>query len=358
MRVFFYINALYGGGAERVMSNLATQFANLGHEVGLVTTFQVENEYIVDQKVERYVLENEVVRGDPFSRNMQRVLRLRDIVKEKEPDVLVSFLREPNLRAIIATAGLKTRVVVSVRNDPVREYPTRFSQVVAKLLFRYADGIVFQTRDAQQWFPQAVQRHSAIIANQVAPRFYNRKLDTVRKNVITVGRLSEQKNHMLLLHAFSQIKDQVSDDLVIYGEGELRERLEQEIKTLGLEFRVSLPGSISNIEEKLAGAKVFVLSSDFEGMPNALMEAMAMGLPCISTDCPCGGPKMLIDNENSGILIPVGNITKLADALKSVLLDEKYAEQLGYAAKLRANEFRPEHIFSQWEHYIEIVSKK
>ena len=358
MRIFFYINGLYGGGAERVMSNLATQFANQGHEVGLVTTIHVENEYCVDQKVEHYLLEKEAPCKNQIVRNIQRVLRLRNILKEHAPDVLVSFLREPNLRAIIAAAGLKTRVVVSVRNDPGREYPTFFSRMAAKQLFRYADGVIFQTEDAQQWFPKAVQKHSAIIANQVNPRFSNRQLAPIRKNVVTVGRLSEQKNHMLLLHAFAQIQNQVKDDLIIYGEGKLREKLQKEAEVLGLQNRVSFPGSTNDVEEKLAEAKAFVLSSDYEGMPNALMEAMAMGIPCISTDCPCGGPKMLIADGKSGILVPVGDANKLADALQRVLNDKEFAEQLGSEAKRKAEEFRPEYIFEQWKNYIYHVSKK
>lgn len=356
MKIFFYINALYGGGAERVMSNLATQFANAGHDVGLITTFRVENEYAVDEKVARFALETEGHASNVLLRNLERITGLRRILKEQSPDVLISFLREPNFRAILAAAGLKTKVIVSVRNDPVKEYSSQAAQFLARNLFRKADGVVFQTPDAQGWFPDAVRRRSTVIANQVNPRFFDRELEPKRENIVTVGRLSDQKNHRILLKAFAQVKDEVRDDLVIYGEGELRQALETEAERLGLTGRVHFPGNITDVDLKLAKAKAFVLSSDYEGMPNALMEAMAMGLPCISTDCPCGGPKMLIENGENGILIPVGDAGALAEALRTVLKDDANASRLGQNAKRKAEQFRPERIFKQWESYAQHIS--
>ena len=164
-----------------------------------------------------------------------------------------------------------------------------------------------------------------------------------------------QKNHKLLIKAFSNIAEQVDDNLIIYGEGDQRPELQALINELGLDERVLLPGVINNVVEATKDAKVFVLSSDYEGMPNALMEALALGIPCISTDCPCGGPQALINDGENGILIPVGDEAVLSGALKKLLGDADYANRLGRCAKERAQEFSPERIFAGWEDYILLI---
>ena len=189
-------------------------------------------------------------------------------------------------------------------------------------------------------------------------QFYHVKRAENPRNIITVGRLMTQKNHKLLIEAFSKIAKEFPDEnLVIYGEGELRDTLETQSKKLGLEGRVKLPGATTNVAEKLSSAKVFVLSSDYEGMPNALMEAMAVGVPVISTDCPCGGPAMLIEEDSQGILVPCQNAEKLANALRLLLESQDLRLMVGESCKERALQFSPDIVFSQWKEYIEEPSK-
>ena len=353
MKIMFYINTLAGGGAQRVMANLANSFAGAGDEVIFVTSFPAENEYALDAAVDRRNLSQARI-GSGLKRNAAYILGLRKLVKEEKPDILLGFLRQPNTRAILAGLGLKTKTVISVRNDPKVEYGGRAGHFLGKNLLPLADGCIFQTEEAKAWFPQKLQDKSRVIPNAVKPDFFQVVPQPVPGRVITCGRLSSQKNHRLLIDAFADGAQDIPEaELLIYGEGELRAELERYISQKGMEGRIKLMGNTTDVPGVLSEAECFVLSSDYEGMPNALMEAMAAGVACISTDCPCGGPKMLMENGKSGLLVPVGDKDALASAIRQVLSDREYAEELGQGARMAAENYKPERIFAQWKQYFE-----
>ena len=347
MKVVFYINSLCFGGAERVICNLATQLSECGYEVVLVTSFRADQEHVCGSKVRRIYLGNK--RLDSFiKRNLFLITKLRRVLKIECPDILISFMAEPNFRAIMASFGLKNKVMISIRNDPEKEYSSMLTRLLAKTLFRFADGIVFQTEDAKMWFPKSIQSNSEIIYNQVDDAFYRIKPHEARCNIVTVGRLTAQKNHKLLIRSFSLISDKITDNLIIYGEGELRNELETLITALHLEDRVILPGVTNKVAEILASARLFVLSSDYEGMPNALMEAMAVGIPCIASNCPCGGPKMLFGELLADRLFPCGDEKTLSEKIENLIFSNTDGED----EKRLAEQFRPEVILSRWKDYI------
>ena len=355
MKILFYINAIHHGGAERVMCNLATRFSEAGNECILLTSFRDTWEYMHGDRVRRLTLFETMPDLNFFSRNFVLVKRLRAVLKQEKPDVLISFMAEPNFRAIVASIGLKNKVIVSVRNDPDREYPGRITRFLAKTLFRFADGIVFQTEDAKEWFPKAIRKKSAIIYNQVDEVFFQTEYTGERHDIVTTGRLTAQKNHELLIRAFAQIADNIPENLIIYGEGELRGKLESLVTQLHMEHRVFLPGSVKDVAGTIKSAKLFVLSSDYEGMPNSLMEAMALGLPCISTDCPCGGPRMLLQSAGEKCLIPVGDLKQLAGKLFCFLTDENRRIHAGNEMKQYAMLFHPLEICKAWDEYTAAV---
>lgn len=359
MKILFYINVLSGGGAERVIANLSNQFANDNTEVVLVTTYSTNNEYYVNDKVIRINLESSPsTENNRIKKNISRITRLRKVIKEQKPDVVISFMEEPNFRNLIATIGLPVKRIVSVRNDPTKEYAGKLGDLIAFHLMPKADGCVFQTLDACEYFPVKLQKKSKIICNAVKEDFYSTERKIVDGKIINVGRLSSQKNQRILIEAFSRISNKyLNATLDIYGDGALKEELNKQINDYRLSERVKLKGNSSNISQPLSQADIFVLSSDFEGMPNALMEAMAVGIPCISTDCPCGGPKMLFDGEKNGILIPVGDVDKLSDALDLLLSNKDKKLSLASNAKIRANSFKPDEIYSEWKSYVKEVIK-
>lgn len=178
--------------------------------------------------------------------------------------------------------------------------------------------------------------------------FFHIERKPVAGEIITCGRLEAQKNHKLLIDAFAEaIKEHPYARLKIYGEGSLRDVLQEQIDKLGLQDKAFLMGATNDVAKALQTADLFVLSSDYEGMPNALMEAMAAGVPCISTDCPCGGPRSLIDNYNNGVLIKINNKKMLSKELKSIL--EKDNAVMGRNAHLKSKQFSPIEINGTWE---------
>ncbi len=344
------------GGAQRVLVNLMEHYVDNDIDVVLINDFKLSSnvsKYNVPNKVKRYFL-RDGLEGNKIFKNIERVINLRKIVMKENPDVVLSFLGSCNKRMLIGTIGLKTRKIVSVRNDPNYEYArSGLSKFFARNIFKLADGVVFQTKDASSYFPKCVVNKSTIILNPVDLKFYNVKRDDNPKNIVTAGRLFPQKNQKLLIEAFSKICDEFKDDnLIFYGEGSLRQELLDLCKNLHIENRVSLPGNVDNVEQMLSKAKIFVLTSNFEGLPNALMEAMAMGLPCISTDCPCGGPRTLIDNDISGKLVRVGDIDELANVLRDVLNDSEKQKMFATNARCKADEFKPSIILKKWDKYL------
>lgn len=348
MKVFLYINAIHHGGAERVMVNLAKEYRKFGHDVFLLTSFKSDWEYEVDPYVKRIILGGNS--GNFVSRNINLTKRLRKAIKKERPDIIISFMAEPNFRSIIAAMGTGTKTLISIRNDPCREYPNMLFRVTAKFLYRLADKVVFQTKDAQSWFSKRIQSKSVIVFNPVAEEFYVQKPAQSRKDIVTTGRLVSQKNHAMLIKAFSMIAGKTEDNLYIYGHGELRNELEKLIEQLNLKDRVFLPGAVNDVKSVVNSAKLFVLSSDYEGMPNSLMEAMALGVPCVSTDCPCGGPKMLLDDDK--YLSPINDCVTMADNMLSVLKSEKEQQSASEFVKERAKMFFCKTIYNEWNQII------
>ncbi len=359
--IMFYINSIHDGGAERVILALAAYYSRIGYRSILVTSFiDHHREYPIPPGVERVSIEQEEQRGSFLSRNIYRVYALRQLCKQYKPTVVISFMGEPNIRAMIATMGLSIKNIISIRSDPSHEYAGLMRSLIAKGLFLFADGAVFQSLEAMQWFPDILQRKSLIIGNPIENVFFEASNEETAKNIVAVGRLERVKNFHLLIEAFARIeKKYPEENLLIYGEGSLRTSLQLYIERLGLDSRIKLMGYTDDVLGALVKAKMFVMSSDWEGMPNALLEAMAVGLPVIATDCPCGAPRTIIQDGKNGVLIPVRDVGKLAVAMEQILSNPVYSRELGNQAKQDVRQtMRAELIFSQWEGYIAHVLNK
>lgn len=351
MNIGFYIPQLFGGGAERVVTSLANTLSRLGHSVSIVTTVRHENDYQVDCGVKRFVLnEMDLCRFD-FLNKYVRLKRLREICKEERLEVLVAFLGSA-IYSVLACVGLKTKVVVSERNSPEFIYKSKLSRFCAKSVFSLSDGAVFQTDDAQKWYPKIVQRKSVVIPNPVKDLFYLTPYVPRINEVVSIGRLTEQKNYPLLIDAFASVVKSIPDaHLHIYGEGHQEDFLQSLICQKGLCNNIKLHGRIDNVAEILSEASVFVMSSDVEGMPNALMEAMTVGVPSISTDCPCGGPRFLL-SEGRGMLVPVGDVVELSEKILVLLGDKKLCEEYSLKSKTYMKGFQQEIITTKWLDFI------
>lgn len=359
MKILFYINAIHDGGAERVMVNLAKYFSDIGYETILVTSFRDTWEYKIEGNVKRLTLEENEIKQGKIKRNFSRIIKLRDILKKEKPDVAVSFMAEPNFRLLVASLGLNVKTIVSVRNDPNKEYAGKIGRFVGKCLLPLADGCVFQTKEAQEWFPERLQRKSTIIFNAVKEEFFHIERKPVAGEIITCGRLEAQKNHKLLIDAFAEaIKEHPYARLKIYGEGSLRDVLQEQIDKLGLQDKAFLMGATNDVAKALQTADLFVLSSDYEGMPNALMEAMAAGVPCISTDCPCGGPRELFGSFSSEALSKINDRENLYINISKNLGDKYLRIKAGAMCKKIAEGFKSNAVSKIWEKYFSLVLAK
>lgn len=354
--LMFYINAINGGGAERVIIQLAHHFANSGYNSILVTSFRDPKfEYEVPNNVRRISIEDVEVQQSRIKRNITRIVALRRICNDVKPIAIISFMGEPNFRAIIATLGMRVKRIVSVRNDPNHEYRGLLGKVLGKVILPTADGCVFQTPDAQAWFPKRLQKRSEVILNDVREEFFSIERSP-QKQVVSVGRLSKQKNYHLLIEAFSLIANKHEDyQLNIYGAGVLFEELQKLINSLNMENHIKLCGATTDVSAVLKSASLFVLSSDHEGMPNCLMEALAAGVPSISTDCPCGGPRMLINDNENGILVPVNDVETMAEKIDYMLSNVDEAERMGKNAREKAKDYSPDIVFQKWKNFVERV---
>lgn len=362
MKLAFFINSLNKGGAERTMVHLAEYFFAKGHEVIVVTQYRREQEYAISGGIRRIYSEPsaEELSGNRIKNFICRYRKVRQIWKREKPDLVQAFIGKNNFMAIASTWMLPTRVSVSVVGDPKEEYYTKAMRILAKSLFGFADGIVVKTTDAMQFFPRLLHKKIVVMKNSLNPQFLRTPYEGERdKTVISVGRLDENKNQQMIIRAFAGLADRYPEyRLILYGEGELREALTTKVSELGLLERISLPGAISDVAGMIEKAGIFVLSSNTEGMPNALIEAMALGIPCISTDCPCGGPKDIIQHGENGMLVPVNDSDALANALEKIMKDSALARKLGKNAVKIQELLHPDQTNRAWEEYFRSKIKR
>lgn len=361
-KILFHINSMGKGGAERVVSVLSEYFAKDGYEVAVATLWYAEEEYTLSEKVRRVhagLSAKEEEKGRLY-KAVRRLTKFRQVIKKEKPDLVISFCNKANFRSAYCMAGMKTPLLVSVRNDPQKDYAPY--KRATKHMEKKAAGCVFQTPDAKAFFSPMLQEKSRIIFNPLSEKYRNtdsrkEKKEARENRIVTVGRIAKQKNQMLLLKAFARICGKYPDMQVhIYGEDAkegMKEKMEQFIADKGLEKRVCFKGQSSRLEKEINRAALFVLPSDYEGMPNALIEAMAMGLPVISTDCPCGGSRLLIEDGVSGLLVPVGEEEKLAQAMDVLLSNTEKAEEMGKKAREIVNKVSPEKVCHEWKDYVE-----
>lgn len=222
-----------------------------------------------------------------------------------------------------------------------------------------AEGLILQTERAREYFPVNIRKKSVVIPNPIHRDAVRKSFEGKRKKeIVAVGRLIPEKNYLLLLQAYKKISKRFPDyKLVIYGSGPLKQKLSTLIKRWKLECSVQLAGQKDDVYDRIYQASLFVMSSDHEGMPNALMEAMALGLPVVATDCPCGGPAFLIKNGFNGILVKPKDAAGLASAMEMILSHPELARKLGRHAGEIAQSIAPEKIYRQWGMYLNKIAE-
>lgn len=364
LKIAFHLNCLEQGGAERVVTNLANRFAREGQDVLVATEWQGENEFRLEPEVRRVHvgLSAEDEKKNRISQFIRRVRYLKRFMKEEKPDVLIAFAQRANYRALMAVPGTGVPVIISIRTDPVGHYDALSDKLQIPFLFPRAAGCVFQTEGQRKFFAPYLQENSVIILNPIHDKYIAQKEGQVKeKAVVHSGRLVDFKNQPMLIRSFLKVHDKHPDYMLkIYGGDSFdgtKEILEKLIREHQAEDFIHLMGASDELEKVLLTGEVYAFSSDWEGLPNALLEAMALGLPVVATDCPCGGPATVIRNGENGLLVPIKDEDALAEGICRLIEDRDLAERLGKeAAKIREIA-GSDAVFSEWYHYIEEVVK-
>ncbi len=359
LKIAFHLNCLTHGGAERVVTNLANQFCREGHEVVIATEWIDENEFVPDPGVRRVNigLKPEDEDRNRLSKYVRRIQYLRQFMKEEKPDVLIAFARLALYRALMACKGTGVPVVISVRIDPAKYYAGLRDKILIARYMNRAAGAVFQTPDAQAFFAPRLQDPETcrVIVNPINEKYVQNPDYTgeLRKEVVNVARVEDFKNQPMLVDAFAMVHEKHPDyELKIYGPDSgdgTWQTIERKAQEYGIADQVHLMGNSDSLEKQVPGAAVFAYSSDYEGMPNSLMEAMAMGLPCVSTDCPPGGPKMLIEPGVNGLLVPVGDAKALAEKICWLIENPEEARRMGSKAREIRDRANMKAIYEAWK---------
>lgn len=362
MRIVFLTHSIGFGGAEKVMSFVANSLAENGHDI-IVINFNSIGEYITQVSQEF----NESIKLYSFSGNSSGIRRryeiLRftyDIVKANRPDVLVGFTTFPNFIGKIVGSIFHIPSIMSERGDPNFTINKKnLHSLLELLVVNQSDGAVFQIKGASEFYAKRLQKRGAIIPNPIFTQveMENEKIVERQKTVVSVGRLDNyQKRYDVMIEAFYLFSKKHPDYILkLYGDGQDKKQIMQWAQDAGIDSKLKFMGLSKTPMKDIYSDGIFLITSDYEGISNSLLEAMAVGLPCVSTDSTPGGARMLIEDGKNGLLCPVRDPIKIADALCTFADNPKLAEQCGRHARNVLSTFAPSKIAALWENYINQV---
>ena len=361
MHLVLLISSLNSGGAQRILSRMANYWAHQGHRVSLIT-FSSSKElpfYSLNPAIKLIQLDQ--MNGDSsiftrFKNQVKRVFYLRRILKKLKPHLLVSFIDIMNITALIATLGLKIPVIVSERTHPAYHHIPFLYRKLRLLFYPKAAYVIVQTQDAGAYFKGL--KNIRVLPNAVTkPSVTKNAFNPFPARLVSVGRLCPFKGFDMLIEAFScLLKEYPSLTLEIYGDGAEREKLEERVALLQLEKHVYLRGVVKDIQSVLRQADLFIFPSRYEGFPNALCEAMAIGLPVIASDC--SGNREIVQDRKNGRSFPSGDIQALICITRELLNDSEQCLRLGNEAKTICSKFSQEKIFGLWDQVIERITSR
>ena len=347
MKLSFVTANLGSGGAERVTSLLANQFCQRGYEVEIIFFRDRQLFYEIDDGVKIVILGEEC----HSTALWRKMLWLRHYVKKTRPDIIIPFRVSVYCTTILSLLGISVPIIASERIDP--HVPDSYWTLLRKLLLPFVKRLVVQTQYIKSYYPKFIQKKTIVIPNPVRNEVFKEesgewRVERKQNRIISVGRLYPQKNQEMMIRAFAKVADKFPGwQLVIYGEGPLRESLELIVESLEMQGRVLLPGRTEHVIEELRKSKIFCMSSDYEGMSNSMIEAICVGLPVISTKV-SGTEEMIIDDKN-GFLVEKNDEEKMARCFQFTIGSKELREQFSIYNKGLATRFKAESIVNQWE---------
>ena len=382
------IPQMAGGGAERVLGILADAAAERGYnttlmltsqrvkeavgyklrpEVELTSLIEMESSPAIKEKC-RYFFQKQysrlfgtlleklkmkvpdhIAHATFIAQYSNKVKALREYLLKNPEAEIITFCQPAVNIALLAADGLPNRVILSERLDPARYSHNRYMPYFVKKWYPTAKHIVFQSEGAQSWFDESIKAKSSVIFNPLKPGLPEPSVGERSKTIVTFCRITSQKNLPLLVDAFAAVSERHPEySLRIYGEGESKAELVAYIQKIGLENKIHLLPFDPSLHEKIKASAMYVNSSDYEGMSNAMLEAMAIGLPVVCTDCPAGGARAIIKDHENGLLTPVGDMEALAAAMLEIIENPGLADKLSRNAVKLREELSVDKIVEKW----------
>lgn len=355
-KLVFVVPSLSSGGSERVVSVLANKISDKNYDVTIICLLKDMHTYYTNENVKVIFIKSDI--KNRLKRNIYKFKMFVAYLKDINPDVVISFTYDCSMITAVATRFIKTKLIISERNDPNNDPSSKLLRKLRNRIYKLGNGYVFQTKDAQNYYCDKIRKKSIIIGNPLngnIPEPYKGKRNN---RIVCVSRLAPQKNIKLLIDSYKKRIDDLKDYTVeIYGDGPLKHELEEYILFNNLSSKIKLKGYSKNIYKDIYDSSIFVMPSNYEGLSNSMIEAMALGIPVISTDHPIGGAKAYIKNNINGILVEVDNVDEMSEKMVQLAKNKKLCENISKKSIEIREILKTDKIVNKWIAFINKVEK-
>lgn len=345
MKITVVAHGLSNGGAERVASLVANHLARQGHEVLFIAAFSPDRVYSLDESAKYVYISPKYTHK--VTKGLYRSWQIDKEISRYQPDLVLSFIIN---ELIISSIRKKFPIIYSLRNDPGKKLRSKIEKILCFYIYGKASKVIFQTPGARDFFPRKIRDKGVVIANPLTRNLPQWNANGCEKAVITACRLTEQKNLPLLISAFAAFHETHQDySLKIYGDGKLLDSLKNYAECCGVADSVCFPGYAKNIHEIMANSAIFALTSNYEGLSNSMLEALAIGVPTVCTDCPSGGAALYIKDSVNGMLVPVGDSEELGKRFCQMADDKALCLKMSENSKNIREALDVDKVLKQWE---------
>ncbi len=349
-KVVFVCTQMSRGGAERVVSILANYFYKKGYRVSVITLENAPLDYVMEKGIKIFCAGIEREGGK--AQILKGIIKARKIISEN--DYVIALATRPVFFTVMSSVFLKTRRILTERNNPYMSPETWLKRKLRNISLYFGDRIVFQTSEQKEYFKKSIQNKGVVISNPIRNGLPINKLNKENKIIVSACRLKTQKNIKMSIDAFGIFWEKHKDfQFHIYGKGSLRDELVDYIDQKGLKGAVQIRDFSNHIEEVFSNAMIFLSSSDYEGISNSMLEAMAIGLPVICTDCPVGGARETIRNGYNGFLVSIGDTEAMAEYMNKLAEDDMLREYISRNGMKLRDDLNIDKICEKWENILD-----